>query len=194
MAKQSSPGEKVPATPRASDGLGGWHLGETEQEARLASLEFALIGAHAAFERYVTQIARLCGEPVLNYPETLLLHIIRMHERPKDATTIARMLNRDDLANVQYTLRKLGTLGLVKKVRAGVSAQYSCTAKGIEITERFSRLRKQLLVSLMSPAPVTDDRVDEVVGRLTMLTGLYDSTARAATLVSAHDLELPPED
>ena len=49
----------------------------------------------------------------IKFAEHMILHIIRMHNRPKNSITIARMMNRDDLANLQYSLRKLEAAGLV---------------------------------------------------------------------------------
>lgn len=50
-------------------------------------------------------------------PENALLHIIRMNERPKGIKDLVRLTNRDDVPNIQYSLRKLIGAGLV--VRRG---------------------------------------------------------------------------
>lgn len=153
-------------------------------EANLANFEFALMAANAAFERYVTQLGLLIGEPELTFNEASLLHVIRMYDRPKDATTIARLVNRDDLANVQYSLRKLVSVGLVKKTRSGVTAHYETTPLGTEWTERYAALRSRLLVDLMSPEEIDEDMLNELSRRLTRLSVLYESTVRTAGILN----------
>lgn len=165
-----------------------WHLGRTTAEADLANVEFALIAAHAAFERYVTQIALLIGEPELSFNEITILHVIRMYDRPKDATTIARLVNRDDLPNVQYTLRKLVSIGLVKKMRSGVSAHYETTRTGTEWTERYATLRYRLLIDQMAPDEVAEQTLEGISRRLTRLTVLYESSARSAAILNPHGI------
>lgn len=189
-----SPADHNPTAPVTSaeagsaPGTTSWHLGRTPAEADLASLEFTLMAAGAAFERYVTQISLLIGEPELTYNEIVILHVIRMYDRPKDATTIARLVNRDDLANVQYTLRKLVSVGLVKKIRSGVTAHYVTTPAGTEWTERYASLRSRLLIDLMTPAEIAEENLAEVARRLTRLTVLYDSSSRSAGILNPHRL------
>ena len=165
-----------------------WHLGHTTAEADLANVEFALMAANAAFERYVTQISQLIGEPELSYNEITILHVIRMYERPKDATTIARFVNRDDLPNVQYTLRKLVSVGLVKKTRSGVSAHYATTPAGTEWTERYAALRSRLLIDQMSADEISGETLAGISRRLTRLTVLYESSARSAAILNPHGI------
>ncbi|QGF22636.1 winged helix DNA-binding protein [Raineyella fluvialis] len=171
------------ATPSAT-----WHLGRTPPEADLANVEFALMAASAAFERYVEQISQLIGEPELSYNEITILHVIRMYERPKDATTIARFVNRDDLPNVQYTLRKLASVGLVKKTRSGVSAHYETTKAGTDWTDRYAVLRSRLLVDQMAPDEISGETLEGISRRLTRLTVLYESSARSAAILNPHGI------
>lgn len=179
--------------PRSSDNTPAtstptWHLGRTTPEADLANVEFALMAASAAFIRYVEQIAQLVGEPTLSYNEITILHVIRMYERPKDATTIARFVNRDDLPNVQYTLRKLVSEGLVKKTRSGVSAHYETTTLGTDWTERYAALRAKLLVDQMTADEMSGATLESIARRLTRLTVLYESSSRSAAILNPHGL------
>lgn len=184
----SSTDDARPAdTDRTSTGP-TWHLGRTAPEADLATMEFALMAASAAFERHVTQIAQLIGEPELSYTEIVILHVIRMYDRPKDAAAIARFVNRDDLANVQYTLRKLVSVGLVKKTRAGVSANYETTKAGTEWTERYAALRHRLLVEHMSSDEAAGETLESIARRLTRLAVLYETSARSAAILNPHGL------
>ncbi|MEA5153475.1 winged helix DNA-binding protein [Raineyella sp.] len=165
-----------------------WHLGRTLAEANLANFEFTLMAAYAAFERYVTQLTLLIGEPELTFNEVVILHVVRMYGRPKDATTIARLVNRDDLANVQYSLRKLVSVGLVKKTRSGVTAHYETTPAGSEWTERYATLRARLLVDQMSPDELAKETLNEISRRLTRLTILYESSVRTAGILNPHHI------
>lgn len=166
-----------------------WHLGTTEVESNLAGFEFGMLGLQAAFERYVGQLSRLVGDPELGFNEVVILHVIRMHDQAKDAATIARLLNRDDLPNVQYTLRKLVALGLISKARVGTGATFSATDDGVRWTDRFAALRSRLLSDQLDVGEIFDEGALEALGgRLAMLTGVYETATRAACILNPHGI------
>lgn len=102
----------------------GWHLARTPLEIDVAEIEYALMRSYEAFGRWQAE----CLETVIEFsasgPENALLHIIRMNDRPKSIRDLAQMTNRDDIPNIQYSLRKLVKADLVKRQgsgRAGVT-------------------------------------------------------------------------
>ena len=115
----------------------GWHLARTPLEIDVAEIEYALMRSYEAFGRWQAE----CLETVIEFsasgPENALLHIIRMNDRPKSIRDLAQMTNRDDIPNIQYSLRKLVKADLVKRQgsgRAGVT--YEVTPLGHRVTER----------------------------------------------------------
>ena len=73
-----------------------------------------------------------CLDLAATGPENALLHIIRMNDRPKTMKDLARLTNRDDMPNMQYSLRKLMGAGLVACARArdGPGVTYEVYGRG----------------------------------------------------------------
>ncbi|OZD80330.1 hypothetical protein CH298_02320 [Rhodococcoides fascians] len=155
-----------------------WHLATSVDDTLVTAFEFAMIQAFEAFQRSVVQIQRIVGDVNIQFGEGVLLHIVRMQERPKDATTIARLMNRDDLQNVLYGLRKLGSLGLVRKVRVGATTLFEITDDGIDATDRYAKLRREIIVSGMADIVDVQERMRRTTELLHSLTGHYDTAAR----------------
>ncbi|MFW2422255.1 MAG: winged helix DNA-binding protein [Porticoccaceae bacterium] len=165
-----------------------WHLSATEHEISLTEIEFALFRTFSAFSRWMDDLA-LCsvdGDSNCNGIDFAVLNVIRMHDRPKALSDIARLLNRDDLSNMQYTLRKLIKAGLVEKVgsegqKKGVT--YRVTDLGEIATERYAQFRRELLIPMTQALAKSEDRMEQVAKVLRLLSGIYD---QAACVVASH--------
>ncbi len=165
-----------------------WHLARSPEETEITNFEFALMAASSAFERYVIQTSRLVGEPELGFNEVVIMHVVRMQDRPKDATTIARFLNRDDLPNVQYALRKMVSIGLITKTKSGTSTVFEATEEGVRWTERYSALRVKVLMDLMMSDEGFLNRLQSATRALSMLAGMYDASSRTAASLNPNTL------
>jgi predicted MarR family transcription regulator len=84
-----------------------WHLAKSDVEVSTTELEFALMRTFEGFGRWQSECLAGVVDLAASGPENALLHIIRMNERPKTIKDLARMTNRDDVPNIQYSLRKL---------------------------------------------------------------------------------------
>ena len=84
-----------------------WHLAASAVEVDTTELEFALMRTFEGFGRWQSECLASVCELAATGPENALLHIIRMNERPKTIKDLARLTNRDDVPNIQYSLRKL---------------------------------------------------------------------------------------
>jgi predicted MarR family transcription regulator len=164
----------------------GWHLAETHHEARLTEFEYGILRFREAFEHWVLQGMRAVFNVELSFEETCILHPLRMQARPTGVSTIARLLNRDDVSNLQYSLRKLVSIGLVTASRSkrmkGVS--YTLTKAGIRATDEYAKLKRDLLIRQTLEIPGLKDRVEAATRTLTLLTGLYEECARIAASYS----------
>lgn len=161
-----------------------WHLAKDTRGELTTSFEFALMQVFEAYERWVVQAARLVGNPDINYPEVVILHVVRMQERAKDAATIAKLVNRDDLPNVLYTLRKLVSLGLAEKVKVGSGTYFQATERGRMETDRYAALRSDLLLKSMAQVTDIDSKLETVNSLLKVMTGLYDGAARETAVIN----------
>lgn len=163
-----------------------WHLARSERETEITNFEFNLMAAAAAFERCVTQLCHLLGQD-LAYNEAVILHVVRMHDRPKDAATIARLLNRDDLPNVQYALRKLVNLGLIVKTKQRGGSYFSTTEAGTRWTESYADLRARIMLTLQD-SNAKGDKLDLSVPALALMAATYDAAGRAAAILNPTNL------
>jgi len=161
-----------------------WHLSENAAEVCTTELEFALMRAFEGFGRWQSECLASVSDLAASGPENALLHIIRMNDRPKSIKELARLSNRDDIPNIQYSLRKLVGAGLVEKQGAGrTGVTYSATAAGRKVTDQYGAIRRKLLVERIQGVPGLSDQLQEATRALNILTGIYEEAARmAATL------------
>ena len=80
--------------------------------------------------------------------------MIRMNDRPKSVRDLAHMANRQDIPNIQYSLRKLIKGGLVVKSGSGRSGvTYETTELGRDVCDRYADVRAELLIDSVGRLP-----------------------------------------
>jgi predicted MarR family transcription regulator len=159
----------------------GWHLARTPLEIDVTEVEYALMRSYEAFGRWQAECLATVIEFSASGPENALLHIIRMNDRPKSVRDLALMTNREDIPNIQYSLRKLLKGGFIKRTgsgRAGVT--YEVTPLGQRVTERYADIREVLLIGAVKRIPDLADKLEEAARTLELMTGIYEEAARAA--------------
>ncbi|MDP3264702.1 MAG: winged helix DNA-binding protein [Tabrizicola sp.] len=158
-----------------------WHLAESAVEVDTTELEFALMRTFEGFGRWQSECLASVCDLAATGPENALLHIIRMNERPKSIKDLARLTNRDDVPNIQYSLRKLIGAGLVVRQGAGRSGvTYQVTDEGRRVTDDYGALRRRLLIAAIAGVPGFSDRLAEATKALNLLSGIYEEIARVA--------------
>jgi predicted MarR family transcription regulator len=158
-----------------------WHLARNAPEVDVAELEYALMRAFEAFGRWQGECLASVIDLVASGPENAMLHIIRMHDRPKTIKDLARLANREDIPNMQYSLRKLIGAGLVVRNGSGRSGvTYSVTDKGRDVTDRYADVRASLLIKAVQSVPNFPSRLREAANTLDLLTGIYEQASRTA--------------
>ena len=158
-----------------------WHLARKPGEVEFTELEFALMRTYEGFARWQAECLANVVDLAASGAENALLHIIRMNDRPKTIKDLARLTNRDDVPNIQYSLRKLIGAGLVLRKgsgRAGVT--YEVTPEGRRVTEDYGVLRRQLLIEAIESVPEMPRRLQEATRTLNLLCGIYEEVARVA--------------
>jgi predicted MarR family transcription regulator len=165
-----------------------WHLAKDKTELHVTELEFGFMRVLEAFSRWVAAADQVVGLGELKHSEHIIMHVIRMQNRPKSGATIARLLNRDDLPNIQYNLRKLESLGLIEKHKetSGKVLTYSVTAKGEKLTNEYSELRSRLLINNVKSLIDFDQRVEDATQLLSILTGIYEESARSCASMNSN--------
>jgi predicted MarR family transcription regulator len=158
-----------------------WHLAQSAVEVDATELEFALMRAFEGFGRWQSECLASVCDLAATGPENALLHIIRMNERPKSIKDLARLTNRDDVPNIQYSLRKLIGAGLVARQGAGRSGvTYEVTPEGRRVTDDYGALRRRLLIAAIAGVPGYPARLVDATRALNLLSGIYEEVARVA--------------
>jgi predicted MarR family transcription regulator len=158
-----------------------WHLARTPQEMDVADLEYALIRCFEAFGHWQAECLASVVEFAASGPENALLHMIRANDRPKSVRDLAHMANREDVPNIQYSLRKLIKGGLVAKSGSGRSGvTYEATELGRHVCDRYADVRADLLIQSIARLPELAKRLPDAAHALDLMTGIYEQAAREA--------------
>jgi len=126
-----------------------WHLAMDDFGVEITDLEYAVMRLEQSFLRWQSECMGAVTGTTLSGQENALVHIIHMHERSKTIRDLLHLTNRQDVANMQYELRKLIKAGLVEKsgtARTGV--YYKTTAEGARVCEEYARLREAVLLKM----------------------------------------------
>jgi predicted MarR family transcription regulator len=158
-----------------------WHLAQSAVEVATTELEFALMRTTEGFARWQSECLASVVDLAATGPENAMLHVIRMNERPKTIKDLARLTNRDDVPNIQYSLRKLIAAGLVERRGSGRSGvTYEVTEEGSRVTEDYGALRRRLLIAAVDGVPGFAERLAEATRTLNLLCGIYEEISRVA--------------
>ena len=92
-------------------------LGRTGRERAFLDFEQSLICASEAFYRFAGAIFGPAGVMwKLTGQECVILQQLMYTPKPRSISELSRFSNRDDISNIQYSLRKLAAAGLIEKV------------------------------------------------------------------------------
>ncbi len=168
-----------------------WHLARDNREITVAEYEYALMRSYEAFVRWQSECLAAITGLAVNGTDNAILHVIRMNDRAKGVKEIGRLTNRDDISNIQYSIKKLLKAGLIRKIgsdnrRLGVS--YQVTETGYDVTEKFADLRGKLLIELVDEVKGVDENLESATRMAELMTGVYEQAALiAATYRQKHD-------
>jgi predicted MarR family transcription regulator len=151
------------------------------RSAELSEFEFGMIIAGNAFNRWAVRCMSAAGMKDMTITDVLVLHHINHRAREKKLADIAFILNIEDTHIVNYSLKKLHSLGLVKTERRGKEVLYSTNEAGQALCKRYFEIREQVLVSGLTGDGTESFELSELARFLRILSGLYDQAARAAT-------------
>lgn len=151
------------------------------RSAELSEFEFGLIIASNAFNRWAVRCMSASGMKDMTINDVLVLHHINHRAREKKLADIAFILNIEDTHIVNYSLKKLHALGLVKTERRGKEVLYSTNDAGRRLCARYFETREQVLVSGLAGDGTESFELSELARFLRILSGLYDQAARSAT-------------
>jgi predicted MarR family transcription regulator len=168
----------------------GQHLARSPAELSVTDIEWAFLRINESFARWLHTVMSAVSSTGLAHQEQLILHVVRMQNQPRGSAQIAQTLNRTDINNIQYSLKKLETAGLVFRTREAGSKTYlfAVTADGAKITDAYAALRRRLLIPQIELLGDFEQQMTQVARVLSVLIGIYEEQARAAGTFDRNDV------
>ena len=146
----------------------------------LSEVEFGMMLASHAFERWMVRCMTAAGETGLTATEITVLHTVTHRGRPKRLADICLVLGIEDTHLVTYAVKKLEQRGLVAREKAGKERLISVTKAGEKACHRYRDLREKILVEGIFELGLSAERMSEIAHLLRLLSGHYDQAARTA--------------
>lgn len=146
----------------------------------LSEFEFAMNMTVHAFQRWMVRCMAASGVPDLSPLDVLVLHNVNHRAKPKRLADICLVLNIEDTHLVNYALKKLERLKLLKSGRKGKEKTVVVTPAGEDACRRYAQIREQLLVKSVLATGLDPKRLSEIAAAMRSLSGQYDQAARAA--------------
>ncbi|RFB78815.1 winged helix DNA-binding protein [Methylovirgula sp. 4M-Z18] len=173
-------GDDAPPQPRGFGPIvASAHLASGASPA-LSELEFGLMLASHAFHRWMVRGMAAAGLPDLSPLDVMVLHTVNHRGRAKKLADICLVLNIEDTHLVNYALKKLERLGLVKSQKAGKEKAVTISPKGEQACLKYREIREALLVKAVQSVGLNEAAISQVAAMLRGLSGHYDQAARAA--------------
>jgi len=155
------------------------HLADGAMPA-LSEVEFGMILAGHAFERWMDRCMTAAGQPGLTATEILVLHTVAHRGKAKRLADICLVLGIEDTHLATYAIRKLEAKGLVSRERSGKERLVSITPDGETTCRRYRDLRERILVAGAGETGISPDAMSKIAHLLRVLSGHYDQAARTA--------------
>ena len=148
--------------------------------AELSELEFGLIVARNAFNRWMVRCMNAAGLPDLSPLDILVMHSVNHRGRSKKSADICLVLNVEDTHTVTYALKKLLKHEVVASERRGKETFYSITEKGVSVCNAYAEIRESCLVDSLRTLGFSNTDLGSIASFLRGVSGLYDQAARSA--------------
>jgi predicted MarR family transcription regulator len=175
-----------PAAARRREELNtSWYLSRNERETAMTEFEFSLMRIGAAYDRWIGECLATVARKPLGSTCAEVLHLTCLKNRPKTPTEIARLLNRDDVPNVIYSIRKLENAGLIERApsKQRKGATYRVTARGRKVALDYASLRAEVLLLHVPPLEAGNEHLGRAKELMDLMRGIYD---QAALVLATH--------
>ena len=170
------------SAPAVSERPGSWHLARTETERQLSDFEFGLERLAQAYYRWKAAcLSAVCDTP-LSGDDVAVLNVVRMGDEPKRLSEVGQLLNRVDVPNLQYAIRKLTRAGLIETegYSSRKETRYRATASGRAVTEAYAAVRAATLPPMLEALDDWPGKSEATRGQLDLLASLYAQAAQIA--------------
>jgi len=153
----------------------------SEKSPELSELEFGLIIATHAFNRWVTRCMKAAGVKEMTAIDVLVLHHTNHRGMEKGVADICFVLNIEDTHVVSYSLKKLMAAGYIQSQKRGKEVFFSTTEAGAALCMKYRGIREACLMPGFSGTESENKQLGELAELLRTISGRYDQAARAAS-------------
>lgn len=153
----------------------------SDKGAETSELEYGLIVASNAFNRWMARCMSAAGVKDMAPIEVSLLHHVNHRERKKKLADICFVLNIEDTHIATYGLKKLVKAGYVKSEKIGKEVFFSTTPAGRTLCMRYREVREQCLIDALADSGIEHRAIGDAAQLLRAISGLYDQASRAAS-------------
>lgn len=172
---RSAKSKKTPVGPIVSAA----HLASGAMPA-MSEMEFALNAATNAWHRWMVRCASAAGMEGLTAMDVLVLHHTNHRGREKTLADLCLLTSVEDTHLVNYSLKKLSGMDLVRTGRRGKEKTVSVTDKGEDACRKYHEIREAILIDGLRAIGLDEKDVSRLAALLRSLSGQYDQAARAA--------------
>jgi predicted MarR family transcription regulator len=154
------------------------HLAQDEEAKNILELGFCLIQAYQRLKSFLEEAEKMLDGTKLHINEIVILHIIRIHNKPKAVNVIYLIADFYDDYVIAYAIKKLVKLKLIKKLSSKGSTNgtsYQITEQGIKLTNNYVSLRKQTLFAAFQEGNIN---TKELGNQLRLLIEVYIKSFR----------------
>ncbi|ONX80438.1 winged helix DNA-binding protein [Burkholderia cenocepacia] len=152
----------------------------SDSSAELSELEYGLIMAGNAFNRWMVRCMSAAGAKDMTAVEVSLLHHVSHRERKKKLADICFVLNIEDTHVATYALKKLIARGYVKSEKNGKEVFFFATDADRDLCLKYREVREHCLIETLKDSGLTNEQIGDAAQLLRHASGLYDTAARAA--------------
>jgi predicted MarR family transcription regulator len=148
-------------------------------EIKVIEFELQLWRVFYGFMRWQEECEKNVNALQLTGTELIILHAISMKNKPKAIHDIARLLNRNDLHNIRYSLSKLLKLDLIQKVKSARNSKnffFQASEVGLKNIKRYAKIRKNILIKLFSQQPELS--LEVISKNLVKINAIYEAADR----------------
>ena len=153
----------------------------SEKSPELSEIEFGLIIATHAFNRWMIRCMNAAGAKDMTPVDVLVMHHINHRGSEKRLADICFVLNIEDTHVVSYSVKKLLGMKFVSSTKRGKEVFLKVTEEGAALCGRYREVRESCLLPGFSGEADENRRFGEVAQLLRTLSGRYDQAARAAS-------------
>jgi predicted MarR family transcription regulator len=150
------------------------------QSSEMSEFEFGLIVAGNSFHRWIAHCMSAAGLKDLTPLDVLVLHHVTHRARDKRLADICFIMNVEDTHLINYSLKKLQTVGVVGSSKNGKEVTYASTEAGRAYVQRYREIRESCLIDALQADDGLNRDIGELARLLRVLSGMYDQAARAA--------------